>query len=68
MQVVYDAELGIKIRGILADGPSSVIMIDNTTVALGRKYGKIRPIRIENRMIEAEYDQDGEEITVFIRW
>jgi cytoskeletal protein RodZ len=68
MQVVYDEELGINIRGILADGPSSVIMIDNTTVALGRKYGKIRPIRIENRMIEAEYDQDGEEITLFIRW
>ncbi len=68
MQVVYDEELGINIRGVIADGASSVIMIDDTTVSLGRRYGKIRPIRIENRMIEAEYDQDGEEITVFIRW
>ncbi len=68
MQVVYDAELGMNIRGILADGPSSVIMIDDTTVALGRRYKSIRPIRIENRMIEAEYEQDGQEITIFIRW
>lgn len=68
MQVVYDAELGVKIRGVIADGASSVIMIDDSTVSLGRRYGKIRPIRIENRMIEAEYDQDGDEITIFIRW
>ncbi|MBX3729516.1 MAG: hypothetical protein KF858_10060 [Candidatus Sumerlaeia bacterium] len=67
-QVIYPADLGVKVDGVVADGSSSTIVIDGNLVDIGRKYGRIRPLSVKGPMIEAEVDQAGGPVSVFIRY
>ncbi len=67
-QVVWPEDLGIQVQGVLEDGSNSLIMIDHHNVEIGRKFKGIRPLAVRDGMIEAEYDQPGGEITLFIRY
>lgn len=67
-QVVYPTDLDVKIEGVLIDGTNSTIVIDGNLVDIGRKYKGIRPLAINGPLIEAEYDQGGSTVTIFIRY
>ncbi|MDK2971827.1 MAG: hypothetical protein PWP23_1582 [Candidatus Sumerlaeota bacterium] len=67
-QVVYPADLNVRIEGALIDGTNSTIVIDGNLVDIGRKYRGIRPLAINGPLIEAEYDQGGSTVTIFIRY
>lgn len=68
-QVVYPVEIGLAIQGVMEDGPNSVILLeDGKTLEIGRKHLGVRPLQIRSGLIEAEYDQDGGVIPIFIRY
>ncbi|MGF1571639.1 MAG: hypothetical protein ACFCU1_01040 [Sumerlaeia bacterium] len=67
-QVVYPSDLGLVIKGVMEDGANSMVMLEDTTLEIGRKYKKLRPMSIRSGLIEIEYDQNDEIITLFIRY
>lgn len=67
-QVVYPSELGITIQGVMEDGANSLILVDDQSLEIGRKYKGIRPISIRSGLIEVEFDQNGEQVPLFIRY
>ncbi|MBI5153857.1 hypothetical protein HZA57_01350 [Candidatus Poribacteria bacterium] len=69
-QVIDAAAAGIRMTGVFLDGANSSVLIDGATVDIGRKYKGVRPLAIlrDARMIEAEVDDAGREVHVYIRY
>ncbi len=67
-QVVTPEALGVNIEGAMIDGADSVVIIDGEMLEVGRKHKDIRLMSVQKGMLEVEYDQDGGQITLYVRY
>ncbi|MCB2155826.1 hypothetical protein KQI84_13160 [bacterium] len=67
-QVVTDVDLGVRISGVMVAGSDSVVLIDGEEVAIGRKHKGIRPLEVRRGLIEAEVDDAGRTVHLYIRY
>ncbi|MEQ8821454.1 MAG: hypothetical protein RLY93_14545 [Sumerlaeia bacterium] len=67
-QLISPADLGVEIKGALILGADSMVLIDDEELSIGRKYKGIRPLDIRSGMIEAEVDDAGGPVKVYIRY